>query len=97
MTGAIWRTPASLWAGALMFAGCSLAQSVEPAQWSAQADTSAAAPGGKALVRVTARIDAGWHLYAASSPSGIPASFKVGPNTVVERVRVLSTFCGRAM
>ena len=78
-----------LWAGALMFAGCALAQSVEPAHWSAQADTPAAAPGGKALVRVTASVDAGWHLYAASSPSGIPASFKVGPGTAVERVRVL--------
>jgi len=72
-----------------MFAGCALAQSVEPAHWSAQADTPAAAPGGKALVRVTASVDAGWHLYAASSPSGIPASFKVGPGTAVERVRVL--------
>ena len=77
-----------LWAVALTFAGCALAQSLEPVHWSAQADTPAAAPGGQALVRVTARIDAGWHLYAASSPSGIPASFQVGPDTVVERVRV---------
>ncbi len=84
-------SPARLWAGALMFAGCALAQSVEPAHWSALADTPSAAPGARALIRVTVRIDAGWHLYAASSPSGIPASFKVGPDTVVERVRVLQS------
>ncbi len=78
-----------LWAGALIFAGCAWAQSAEPSHWSALADNSSAAPGGKALIRVTARIDAGWHLYAASSPSGIPASFKVGPDSVIERVRVL--------
>jgi thiol:disulfide interchange protein DsbD len=89
MRGGNLSTPARLWAGALMFAGYALAQSVGPAHWSAQADTPAAAPGGKALVRATARIDAGWHLYAASSPSGIPASFNVGPDTVVGRVRVL--------
>ena len=80
---------ARLLAGALIFAACALAQPVEPAHWSALADTPAAAPGGTALIRVEARIDPGWHLYAPSSPSGIPASFKVGPDAVVERVRVL--------
>jgi thiol:disulfide interchange protein DsbD len=65
------------------------AQTVAPAQLSAQADTPKAAPGGTAIVRVTARIDPGFHLYAASSPNGTPASFKVGPDTLVDRVRVL--------
>jgi thiol:disulfide interchange protein DsbD len=73
-------------AGLLIFAGCALAQPVEPAHWSAA--PVSAAPGGKALLRAVAQIDAGWHLYAPSSPSGIPASFQVGPASLVERVRV---------
>jgi len=81
------QVAARLFLGALIFAGCSLAQPVEPAHWSAQA--TSAAPGGATQVRVEARIDPGWHLYAASSPSGIPASFQVGPASVVERVRTL--------
>jgi thiol:disulfide interchange protein DsbD len=81
------QVAALIWAGALIFAGYALAQTVEPAHWSAQA--TSAAPGGTTQVRIEARIDPGWHLYAASSPSGIPASFQVGPASVVERVRTL--------
>ena len=83
-------SPARLWAGALMLAGCALAQPLEPSHWSAQADPPAAAPGSRAMVRAVARIDPGWHLYAPSSPSGIPLSFQVGPDTLVHRVRLLS-------
>ena len=40
------------------------------------APPGAVRPGGTALVQVTATIDSGWHLYAASSATGIPISFK---------------------
>lgn len=59
-------------------------------QWSV-ADVSAASPGGQALARITGKIDAGWHLYSASSPAGIPAGFKLGPNALVERTRIYQT------
>ncbi|HXS94285.1 MAG TPA: cytochrome c biogenesis protein CcdA [Candidatus Limnocylindrales bacterium] len=36
---------------------------------------SAAADSTKAIVRIDAKIDSGWHLYAATSPSGIALSF----------------------
>jgi thiol:disulfide interchange protein DsbD len=42
-------------------------------------------------VQLTAKIDPGWHLYSASSPAGLPASFQFAPNAVVERVRVYQT------
>ena len=84
------RLPARLVAGVLLVAACALAQPLEPVHWSAQADPPAAAPGSRAMVRVVARIDPGWHLYAPSSPSGIPISFQVGPDKLVERVRLLS-------
>ena len=36
---------------------------------------SAAGDSTKAIVRIDAKIDSGWHLYAATSPSGIALSF----------------------
>jgi len=48
--------------------------------WSISADPVAVAPGGTTLVRMNAAIDPGWHLYAASSPAGTPASFTLAPN-----------------
>jgi len=84
------RLPARIWAGMLLAAGCALAQPASPVHWSALADPSAVAPGNWAWVHVTASVDPGWHLYAPSSPSGIPLSFKAGPDSVVERLKVLS-------
>jgi thiol:disulfide interchange protein DsbD len=43
------------------------------------------APGGKALLRVTAKLDPGWHIYSGSSPAGIPISFQLAPNTAIEK------------
>jgi thiol:disulfide interchange protein DsbD len=53
-------------------------------------DPATAAPGGKALARITARLDPGWHLYSAASAAGIPASFQLtGP--VVESTRLFQS------
>jgi DsbC/DsbD-like thiol-disulfide interchange protein len=50
--------------------------------WNVSVEPAAVAPGSIALVRINATIDPGWHLYAASSPAGIPASFTVAPSAV---------------
>ena len=50
--------------------------------WNVSVEPAAVGPGSIALVRVNATIDPGWHLYAASSPAGIPASFTVAPSAV---------------
>jgi thiol:disulfide interchange protein len=55
--------------------------------WSTGVQPNPAAPGGKALLRITAKIDPGWHIYSGSSPVGIPASFKIEPNATIEKVR----------
>jgi thiol:disulfide interchange protein len=70
----------------ILLAGCAFAQ--QHAQWTAVADPASAAPGGSAVVRLTAKIDPGWHLYSASSPAGLPASFQLGANAVVAQTRV---------
>ncbi|MGP8243272.1 MAG: cytochrome c biogenesis protein CcdA [Bryobacteraceae bacterium] len=71
------------------------AQPVAHAHWTVAFDPAAAAPGGKALARITARIDPGWHLYSASSAAGIPASFQfTGP--VIESTRLFEAQPKRA-
>jgi thiol:disulfide interchange protein len=68
---------------------CAFAQGAGHVAWTLAADPSAARPGGQVLLRVSGRIDAGWHLYSASTPNGIPTSFQVGPENVVEGSRLL--------
>jgi thiol:disulfide interchange protein DsbD len=64
--------------------------------WSVSVEPAAVAPGAAALVRIHATIDPGWHLYAASSPAGIPASFVVSMNGAAARTRLYQTAPKRA-
>ncbi len=48
------------------------------------------------MLSIDATIDPGWHLYAASSPAGIPASFTLAPNAVVGSTRLYQTSSNRA-
>jgi thiol:disulfide interchange protein DsbD len=76
-------------AAALMFA-CALAPAqMRHAAWSLDVQPPSVAPGGKTLLRATATLDPGWHIYSASSPAGIPASFEIPANPVIEKVRLL--------
>src|SRR6266496_736894 len=75
---------------AIAIVGVSLfAQRPEYVKWTVPAEPVAAAPGGKVLLRVGGRIEPGWHLYSGSTRGGIPTSFRVGPESVVDRVRLL--------
>jgi thiol:disulfide interchange protein DsbD len=60
----------------LAFGACAGAQ--DHIAWSVR-EEQPAPPGGVAVLRASARIEPGWHLYSASSPSGIPATFRVQP------------------
>jgi thiol:disulfide interchange protein len=51
--------------------------------WKASVNPATVGPGGATVLSIDAAIDPGWHLYAASSPAGIPASFTLAPNAVV--------------
>ncbi len=57
--------------------------------WSVTADPASARPGSEILLRVSGKIDAGWHLYSGSTPNGIPTSFQIGPADVVGSSRLL--------
>ena len=66
----------------LLFAASAFPQ--DRATWSVEAKPATVAPGGGTMVYATARIEPGWHLYSASSPSGRPATFQVEPGTLVK-------------
>ncbi len=72
------------------------AQKHEYVAWTVSADQKAAPPGKEVLVTAAAQIDSGWHLYSGSTGGGIPTSFQVGPDSVVESVRLLQPTPKRA-
>ena len=74
-----------------LFAASAFAQPPQYATWTLTAQPATAAPGGKLLLRAEAKIQPGWHLYAASSQQGTPASFKISPASIAEGVRVFQT------
>ena len=64
--------------------------------WSTSLDPATVAPGSTTLLRIDATIEPGWHLYAASSPAGIPASFSLGVNGAVAGTRLYQSAPRRA-
>ncbi|MEB2360656.1 MAG: thioredoxin family protein [Bryobacterales bacterium] len=44
------------------------AQKLNPVQWSLTLEPSSAPPGGQVALRLTAAMDAGWHLYSLTTP-----------------------------
>jgi|GEM_PF-1030104 len=48
------------------------AQAVRPVTWTAVAAPSRVAAGAHLVVRLTAAIDTGWHLYSTTQPPGGP-------------------------
>jgi thiol:disulfide interchange protein DsbD len=64
--------------------------------WKASVDPATVGPGGTTVLSIDAVIDPGWHLYAASSPAGIPASFAVGPNNVIASTSLSQSIPKRA-
>jgi thiol:disulfide interchange protein len=73
---------------AFLLVSSAFAQKHEYVIWSVTPESVTASPGATALYRIAGRIEAGWHLYSASTSGGIPTSFQAGPETVVERVRI---------
>ncbi|MGA2154231.1 MAG: cytochrome c biogenesis protein CcdA, partial [Bryobacteraceae bacterium] len=90
--------PTCVLASALLFlllaAAASAAQ--QHVAWKASIDPATVGPGGATVLSIDATIDPGWHLYAASSPAGIPASFTLGPSTVVARTSLWQSTPKRA-
>ncbi|HLJ13804.1 MAG TPA: cytochrome c biogenesis protein CcdA [Bryobacteraceae bacterium] len=55
----------------LLVLGTAGAQKLDPVQWSLAAQGSAkVAPGSSVLLRLTAHIQPGWHIYSLTNPAG---------------------------
>jgi thiol:disulfide interchange protein len=56
--------------GAILLASIAFAQ--DPVQWTLSSDTAKAAPGAKVVLKLTATLEDGWHLYSLTTPKGGP-------------------------
>src|SRR5271163_4407559 len=54
------------------------AQRLDPVHWTLTSETSKAPPGSAVTLRLTAKLDDGWHLYSPTTPKGPPDN--PGPN-----------------
>jgi len=64
-------------------AAAAFAQGQQHAAWTLRLDPTSAPPGATIRVRAAVHIDAGWHLYSASSAAGVPATFQAAPESLV--------------
>ncbi len=63
---------------ASVFASCLLASDTDPVQWTLSSEAAKAAPGAIVPLHLTAKLDAGWHLYSLSpTPNNIPIATTV--------------------
>ena len=66
------RTRAFLTLMLALLAALPVAAQFDPVQFALELDPAVAAPGGKVVGKLTATIQDGWHLYAATTPQGKP-------------------------
>jgi thiol:disulfide interchange protein len=79
---------------ALLLASIGACAQTQHLAWSVDVTPNPAAPGGKALVRLAAKPDSGWHIYSGSSAAGIPTSFQLAPSgaggtSAIDKFRML--------
>jgi thiol:disulfide interchange protein len=66
------------------------AQKLDPVEWTLESDQSKVAPGGRATMRLIAKLQAGWHLYSPTTPPGgpIPTSLKLDDNPSIDKTSI---------
>src|SRR5215472_10561005 len=78
--------------GAVLFLACAtLAQSQELVHWTLSSDSSKVAPGSTAVLKLTAKIDPGWHMYSlTATPADGPnaTTIALAENTAVASAQV---------
>ncbi|HXP84018.1 MAG TPA: cytochrome c biogenesis protein CcdA [Bryobacteraceae bacterium] len=78
-------------AGLLLAAGLACAARLDPVQWTFNSDLEKAPPGSTVPLRLTAKIDPGWHIYsltiAKTFDGPIPTTASLEPNPAVASVQ----------
>src|SRR5947209_14510697 len=77
--------------GLLLTAGFGLltplcGQRIDPVHWTLTSDVGQAPPGATVALRLTAKLDDGWHLYSLTTPKGgpIPTTAALAEDPAVE-------------
>src|SRR5207302_930951 len=79
---------------ALLAAASLAAQKLDPVQWTLSAYPDPIRPGAEVPLRLTAKIDRGWHLYSLTTPQGgaegspIQTTVKLADNKAVDSISV---------
>src|SRR5579883_3150685 len=63
---------------------------LDPVQWQLSADPARAPAGATVALRLTAKLDPGWHLYSLTTPPGgpIPTTAKLEDSPAVESYKL---------
>jgi thiol:disulfide interchange protein DsbD len=63
------------------------AQKLDPVQWTLTSDVTKAPPGSTVPLRLTAKLEPGWHLYSLTTPPGgpIPTTAALADHPSVEK------------
>ncbi|MGH9558443.1 MAG: cytochrome c biogenesis protein CcdA [Bryobacteraceae bacterium] len=71
-------------------APCLFAQRQDPVQWTLTADSAKVQPGASVPLRLTAKIEDGWHVYSLTQPPGGPiaSTASLADNPAVEGSRI---------
>jgi thiol:disulfide interchange protein DsbD len=64
-----------------------MGQRLDPVHWSLTSDTAKAPPGSTVTLRLTAKLDEGWHVYSLTTPPGgpIPTTAALAENPAIEK------------
>jgi thiol:disulfide interchange protein DsbD len=74
----------------LALAAPSFAQKLDPIQWTLTPVQAKAAPGQSVVLKLTATMGEGWHLYSVTTPAGgpIPTSLKLAENPALSGAKL---------
>jgi thiol:disulfide interchange protein len=83
------RRGASFAVGVLLASGV-FAQAQDPVQWTLSSDAPRAAPGAKVVLKLTATLEDGWHLYSLTTPKGGPirTTASIAENPAIESAKL---------
>lgn len=75
-------------AGAFLLTSNAFAQ--DPVKWTLASDTAKAAPGAKVVLKLTATLEDGWHLYSLTTPKGGPirTTASLAENPAIESAKL---------
>jgi thiol:disulfide interchange protein DsbD len=74
----------------LLLSGSALAQKLDPIHWTLSSDTTKAPPGSSIPLKLSAKLDEGWHLYSLTTPKGgpIPTTAGLAENPAVAGFKI---------